>query len=67
MLCNLVYELHRALGTNQRVVDMENKGGQPGPMPNTVVEPAAICVLPLNEGSLIDMASESKEIGRAHV
>ena len=30
-------------------------------MPSTVVEPAAICVLPLIEGLLVDMTNRSRD------
>ena len=48
---HLVYELHRALRMHQHIANM-GRGCSPGPIPSTVVEPAAICVLPLGEGSL---------------
>ena len=48
---HLVYELHRALRRHQHIANM-GRGCSPGPIPSTVVEPAAICVLPLGEGLL---------------
>ena len=52
VFCHLVYELHRTLGTHQCVVYM-GRGGSPGPIPSTVVEPAAICVRPLGGRLLV--------------